>query len=52
MSKTLSQKDMLLKNILKKEKSTKIQGKPTKNVTQRVDSKGNIDVKAKNRKSQ
>jgi hypothetical protein len=50
MSKQLSQKDLLLQNILKsdKKKHTKV----VNNSIGKTNTKGNIDVKAKNRKSQ
>lgn len=51
MKQPLSQKDMLLKNIMKSE--TKVQTKVGKTTTNgKLNTKGNIDVKAKNRKSQ
>jgi hypothetical protein len=51
MKKPLSQKDMLLKNIMKSEGKT--QTKVDKSTTKgKLNTKGNIDVKAKNRKSQ
>lgn len=51
MKQPLSQKDMLLKNIMKVEnkKQTKVN---TTNKVGKLNTKGNIDVKSKNRKSQ
>jgi len=51
MSKSLSQKDMLLQNIIKsdKKKQNKV---ATSNSVGKTNTKGTIDVKAKNRKSQ
>jgi hypothetical protein len=51
MKQPLSQKDMLLKNIMKSE--SKVQNKVGNTATKgKLNTKGNIDVKAKNRKSQ
>ena len=51
MNKSLSQKEMLLQTLLKsdKKKQNKI---ITNNSVGKTNTKGNIDVKAKNRKSQ
>ena len=50
MNKQLSQKEILLKSLLKSDK--KKHNKVTNNSGAKTNTKGNIDVKAKNRKSQ